>query len=278
MVAAEFPEVRLIRSEVNLGFGGANNRGFEVARGRYIVLLNSDAFPRPGALRRSIAHMDRVPAAGLGGGKLIGRDDRWQPSALMFPSPVNELLVMSGIAAKYPRSRWFGRPERTWADQSQPASVDWVPGAYSIIRRSVLEQVGFFDERFFLYYEEVDLCRRIKSAGHQVWYWPDIVIVHIGGESAKTVKTEKVSRIGSQLILWRMRSEFLYYRKHHGAFGAWSAMLIESGWHRARAWRNALSRGGGWLAKADESRYIVATLAKAWGETCGGTICPSRPW
>ena len=63
MVAAEFPEVRLIRSEVNLGFGGANNRGFEVARGRYIVLLNSDAFPRPGALRRSIAHMDRVPAA-----------------------------------------------------------------------------------------------------------------------------------------------------------------------------------------------------------------------
>jgi hypothetical protein len=75
-----------------------------------------------------------------------------------------------------------------------------------------------------------------------------------------------------------MRSEFLYYRKHHGALGAWLAMLAESCWHRARAWRNSLARCSDWRAKAEESRYMVATLARAWGETRGGTICPSRPW
>src|SRR5208337_2850152 len=85
MVATEFPEVRLIRSEINLGFAAANNRAFEVARGRYIVLLNSDAFLRPGALRLSIEHMDANPRAGLAGGRLVGHDGSWQPSARMFP-------------------------------------------------------------------------------------------------------------------------------------------------------------------------------------------------
>jgi GT2 family glycosyltransferase len=90
MVAAEFPEVRLIRSEINLGFAAANNRGLDIGRGRYIVLLNSDAFLRPGALRLSIDHMDACPEAGLAGGRLVGRDDSWQTSARMFPSPLNE--------------------------------------------------------------------------------------------------------------------------------------------------------------------------------------------
>jgi GT2 family glycosyltransferase len=278
MVAAEFPEVRLIRSTANLGFGGANNRGFEVARGRYIVLLNSDAFPRPRALQLSVEHMDRNPDAGLGGGKLVGRDDSWQPSARMFPSPINDLLTMAGIAAKYPRSRWFGRADRTWADASIPASVDWITGAYAIVRRSVLERVGFFDERFFLYYEEVDLCRRIKSAQNQIWYWPDIVTVHLGGESAKTIKTQKVSSAGSQLTLWRIRSEFLYYRKHHGALGAWSVMLLEAWWNRIRALRNSLARSDERRAKSEESRQMAATVSRAWAETRGGTVCPPRPW
>lgn len=127
MVAAEFPEARLIRSEINLGFAAANNRGFEVARGRYIVLLNSDAFLRPGALRLSIDHMDAHPDAGLAGGRLVGRDDSWQPSARMFPSALNAMLAMSGLAAKYPKSRFFGRADRTWADPFHPARLTGYP-------------------------------------------------------------------------------------------------------------------------------------------------------
>ncbi len=278
MVAFEFPDVRLVRSQTNLGFACANNRGFEIARGRYIVLLNSDAFLEPGALALSVMHMEKNPRVGLGGARLVGRDGSWQPAARMFPSPLNELLMMSGLAANYPRSHFFGRGDRTWADPCEAAAVDWVPGAYSIIRQEVLHRVGYFDERFFLYYEEVDLCRRIRAAGYEIWYWPDIVTVHLGGESSRKVSGLELSSSGSQLTLWRMRSELLYYRKHHGAFGAWSAMLLETWWNRARALRNARFGNGAGRCKSREARASVATMKQAWRETHGGQVSPPRPW
>lgn len=278
MVAAEFPAVRLIRSAVNLGFGAANNRGFAIARGRYLVLLNSDAFPQPLALPRAVAYMDADPHLGLGGARLIGRDDSWQPSARLFPSPLNDLLSLSGLATRFPRNRFCGRMDRTWADPNQAADVDWVPGAFSIVRRELLERIGAFDEAFFLYYEEVDLCRRIKAAGHAVRYWPDVVVVHLGGESSKTLQHLTLSSSGAQLTLWRLRSAYLYYRKQHGLATAWLAMQIEKQWHALRAWKNANRPDSDSRAKAEESRAIVTLVAQAWRETAGGRVSPPRPW
>ncbi|MGB5062554.1 MAG: glycosyltransferase family 2 protein [Candidatus Competibacter sp.] len=278
MLAADFPQIRLIRSEVNLGFAAANNRGFEIVQGRYVVLLNSDAFPRPGALRNAVAHMDADPKIGLGGARLVGRDDSWQPSARLFPSPLNDFLSLSGLSARFPRSRFFGRVDRTWADPGQPAEVDWVPGAFSIIRRDVLEQIGYFDEAFFLYYEEVDLCRRIKAAGYKVCYWPDVVVAHLGGESSKTLEHLTLSSSGAQLTLWRLRSEYLYYRKQHGAATAWLAKQVEKQWHTLRAWKNARRGDADGRAKAEESRAIMILIEQAWRETNGGRNSPPRPW
>ena len=180
MVEQEFPAVKLTRSTVNLGFAAANNRALPLARGRYIVLLNSDAFFQPGALQLSVSHMDAEREVGLGGARLVGRDGSWQPSARLFPSLLNDFLTFTGLSARFPASRFFGRFDRTWANPSEPADVDWVPGAFSIIRREVFEQLGYFDEAFFLYYEEVDLCRRIKAAGYRIRYWPDLVVTHCG--------------------------------------------------------------------------------------------------
>jgi GT2 family glycosyltransferase len=277
MVEAEFPEVKLIRSSLNLGFAGANNKAFPLATGRYIVLLNSDAFLRPFALRRSIDYMDADAHIGLGGARLIGADGSWQASCRMFPSPLNDFLSLSGLAAKFPKSRFFGRQDHTWADQNVAADADWVPGAYSIIRRTVLEEVGYFDEQFFLYYEEVDLCRRIKKAGYVVRYWPDVVVVHLGGESSKTLTNLTMSKSGAQLELWRMRSAFLYYRKHHGPV-AWLMKQIEAQWHRLRSWKNRLLPGAIPRTKAQESRMVIELLGRAWRETSGGAVSPSRPW
>jgi GT2 family glycosyltransferase len=276
-VEAEFLEIRLIRSTVNLGFAGANNEAFLLATGRYVVLLNSDAFLRSRVLRKSIDYMDENPAIGLGGARLIGADGSWQPSCRMFPSPLNDFLSLSGLAARFPKSRFFGRQDRTWASQDEPADADWVPGAYSIIRRTVLDRVGPFDERFFLYYEEVDLCRRIKKAGYLVRYWPDVVVIHLGGESSKTITSLAMSKSGAQLELWRMRSAFLYYRKHHGPV-AWLSKNIESVWHLLRSWKNELSHDSGRKTKAQESRLVIELLSRAWRETSGGVISPSRPW
>ncbi|MGA3047842.1 MAG: glycosyltransferase family 2 protein [Terracidiphilus sp.] len=277
MIEQEFPQAVLVLSEVNLGFGGANNLGFKSALGRYVVLLNSDAFLTEGSLERSVAHMDARPQAGLGGGRLIGRDGSWQPSARMFPSVFSDLIVLSGLAARFPQSRFFGRADRTWANQMEAASVDWVPGAYSIIRAEALAATGPFDPRFFLYSEEVDLCKRIKQKEYEVWYWPDIAVVHVGGESSRQIRSLEFSKSGAQLTLWRMRSTLLYYRKHHG-LTAWLAMLLEIIWYWIRSYRRQLSRDPDRRNSARADRRMVSTMSQAWHDTRGGRISPSQPW
>ena len=241
MLEQDFPEVTLLKSNVNLGFGGANNVALKVARGRYFVLLNSDAFFSPGALALAVKHMDETPTCGLGGCRLVGRDGESQPSSRCFHTVTNDAVVLTGLAAKFPKSKFFGRFDRTWADAMKPAAVDWVPGAFSIIRPAMLEKVGLFDTNFFLYYEEVDLCLRFRRAGFDVWYWPDIVVIHIGGESSRQLKSLEFSERASQVVLWRMRSTLLYYRKHHG-WRVHLARLVEQGIYRITVLRNRLSK------------------------------------
>ena len=163
---------------------------------------------------------------------------------------------------------------RARADPDAPAEVDWVPGAFAIIRRDLIGQIGFFDPRFFLYYEEVDLCRRIKAAGFKVQYWPDLRIEHIGGESSKTVEGLSFSAKGAQLTLWRMRSQLLYYRKWHGDSAAARVKGLEQSWHRLRAWRNRTRDA----AKTEESVALVKLWDQAWQDTQGGAVSPNQPW
>jgi GT2 family glycosyltransferase len=277
MLRADFPSVQLIISPENLGFGRANNLAFEQARGRYIVLLNSDAFLTPDSLRRSVEHMDADPRVGLGGGRLVGRDGGLQPSARRFPTLVTDVFVYSGLADRYARSRIFGCYNRTWADPMQPAEVDWVPGAYSILRPEALAAAGAFDSRFFLYYEEVDLCRRLKAAGYTVWYWPDIVVIHIGGESSRQLKSLQMSRVGAQLTLWRMRSTLLYYRKHHG-LSSLGARFLEVTWNHFRALRRSRSHDPQRRTEAEYFRAQADLMEQAWRETRGGRTSPPQPW
>jgi GT2 family glycosyltransferase len=277
MVSREFPEVHLIRSDHNLGFAAANNQAFSVARGRYVAMLNSDAWMRPDALARSVAHMDANPRVALASGRLVDLDNVCEASGRLFPSPLNKFLTMSGLAERYRSSRFFARGQRTWSDPFEAAQVDWVNGAYMIVRRSALEQVGDFDESFFLYFEEVDLCRRIRAAGFEVWLWPDVIVSHVGGASTRMMLKDDY-KPGAQVVSWRMRSELLYFRKYHGAFGAWCAMAIEVWWYRARMLRNSISSDRERAAKAADSRRIVTAMRDAWRATRGGKISPPRPW
>jgi GT2 family glycosyltransferase len=274
MIEREFPEVKLITSQVNLGFGNANNLGFPHCSGRYVVLLNTDAFIAPDALSRAVKHMEESPRAGLGGARLISRDATDQPSARSFPTPLLEFFTFSGLSAHYPGSRLFGRLDRTWSDPGKACQVDWVPGAFSIIRSEVLRQVGVFDPRYFLYYEEVDLSRRIRQAGWEIWYWPDVVVTHIGGESSKTITHLTMASGGAQLTLWRMRSQLLYYRRWHGAVMASWVKWQEVLWHRLRGWRNRVRDP----AKREESETTIRLWQQAWADTAGGAVSPPQPW
>lgn len=280
MVARDFAQaavpVRLIRSEVNLGFGAANNLAMEAARGRYLVLLNSDAFFHPGALLRALQHMDEEPATCVGGACLIGRDGEMQFSGRMFHTVLRDAFVLTGLARIYSKSRFFAALDRTWADLAHTAEVDWITGAFMILRREALAKTGLFDPRFFLYYEEVDLCRRIQKAGFRVMYWPDVVVTHLGGESSRQVPLT-FSESAAQVVLWRMRSTLLYYRKHH-AWQAWVARWLEEGIYMARRMRNHNSADPRRRERAREAALLSSLLRQAWKETCGGRVSPPRPW
>jgi len=275
--AASASPVRLIRSKVNLGFASANNLAMESARGRYLVLLNSDAFFHPGALRLAIEHMDADATVGVGGARLVGPAGELQPSARAFPTLWHVFVVLSGLAARFPMSRIFGAFDRTWASPDLEAEIDWVPGAFSIMRREALAHTGLFDPRFFLYCEEVDLCRRIQSAGFRVLYWPDVVVTHIGGESGRQLTTLKFSDSEAQVVLWRMRATLLYFRKHHGA-RAWGIRRLEDAMHALRVLRNRNSKDATRRQRAEEARVLLSLMRQAWHETNGGRVSPPQPW
>lgn len=273
MVAAEFAGMTLVRAPRNLGFAAANNLGRQSARGEFLALINPDAFPAPDVLATAIERLRNLTEVGMVGGLLVGKDGQLEPSARLFPSPLNDWLALSGLAARFAGSRFFGRFDRTWADPLQAATVDWVPGAYCLVRQQALDGIGFFDERFFLYYEEVDLCLRLKQAGYTVEYWPELRATHWGGESSKTVDGQALSGHGRQLTLWRMRSALLYYRKHHGWLVTRVAASVEVVWHTLRQWRNRHQP-----AKRDESASVIHTMRRAWNDTLGGRVSPPTPW
>lgn len=272
------PQARLIVSDSNLGFAAANNLGMHHARGEFIVLLNSDAFVDQHCFQHALRHMRQWPQVALAGGKLLGRDGSLQPSARRFPRLMYDFFILSGLSARFPQSRLFGQPDQTCESADAALRPDWVPGAFAIIRRKALQDVGLFDERFFLYFEEVDLCRRLKQAGWQIAYWPDIRVIHLGGESSRTVTRLTLSDSGQQLTLWRMRSALLYYRKHHGLLAAGASNLLEYGWHGLRLLRNLLRGGEPARDRIRHARQQLQLLSQAWRDTAGGQISPPRPW
>jgi len=275
LISSKFPQVTLIKSEKNLGFAAANNKGFALAKGKYVVLLNSDAFLHPGTLQNAFSKMENDPHIGLGGAQLVGLEGERQPSARPFPAFFNYFLRLSGLADKYPHSKIFGTGDGTVNGFKDARETDWVPGAFSIIRRSVLDRVGYFDEKFYFYYEEIDLCRRIKAAGYSVWYWPDVVVTHlVGGSSKSKTDSEYKANSNDKMMLWYFRSTFIYYRKYYGFVGAQVIKNIQMIWHYLRVWKNKIVDQN----KVGESQRIMNLLRQAWKDTQGGRISPPTPW
>lgn len=211
MIRQEFPEIHLIVNEFNVGFGRANNQALPFVRGRYILLLNTDAFVDPDTIQKTVDFMESNPETGILGVKLLGRDGVLQPSCRYFPTPLNSFLFRTGLNNVFTSVKMID--DMTW-DHNQVRDCDWVPGCYYLIRKEVIDQVGLFDPRYFLYSEEVDHCFSVKNAGWNVTYFPYAAVVHIGGESAKT--DNKISSVSRQVSALQIESELLYFRKNLG--------------------------------------------------------------
>jgi N-acetylglucosaminyl-diphospho-decaprenol L-rhamnosyltransferase len=222
LLRTKYPDVELIENKSNVGFGRANNQALALVRGRYVLLLNTDAFLSPDTLVKSLAFMDAHQQCGVLGVTLVGVDDSLQPSCRYFPTPWNVFLQSTGLARLFPSARLVD--DMTW-DHKSERECDWVPGCFYLIRREVIEHVGLFDPRYFLYWEEIDHCRAVRSAGWSVIYFPHTKVVHIGGESAASDGTlEGGSR---QLNVLQLESSLLYFRKHYGIQGVFEAVFFK---------------------------------------------------
>jgi GT2 family glycosyltransferase len=182
MVRSEFPQVKVIESATNLGFGKANNLAAGEGKSPMILLLNSDAFIRTaGAIDAMVEKMKGDSTIAVIGPRLLNRDGTLQLSCFSFPTPVWAWLENLGVTKLLPAgSKWGGY--RKWK-HDQERVVEWAIGACLLIRRSSWEQVGGFDERFFMYAEETDLQKRIGDAGQRVLFSPAVEVEHWAGSS-----------------------------------------------------------------------------------------------
>lgn len=186
MVEARFPGAELIRNDRNLGFGGANNIAFRRVKGRHVLLLNSDTIVRADTLRALVEFMDAHPEAGAAGCKILNPDGTLQLDCRRgFPTPSAAFCKLTGLSRLFPRSRRFARYNLTYLDPEETNEVDALSGSCMIVRRRVLEEVGGFDEDYFMYGEDLDWCYRMRQAGWKIYYVPATQIIHFGGASGR---------------------------------------------------------------------------------------------
>jgi GT2 family glycosyltransferase len=278
MVRQEFPQVTLVANDTNLGFAAANNQAFALNRGEFILLLNPDAFVREGAIAKGLEFMRQAPRCGICGGRIVDEDGTVRPSARRFPNVLAKFFALSGLSSRYPESRLFNWRDFGGFAHDRVREVDWVPGTFTLLRRKMLDQIGFFDERFFMYYEETDLCLRAKRAGWQVFFIPDAEVEHIGGASSQTRQDKSYDQTSSQVVNFRMRSEYLYYRKHGGILSVLANAGLEMNWHRLRIAVKALFRGTGAQAKSEHSAAVIQLIRQALQDTQWGKHSPKTPW
>jgi N-acetylglucosaminyl-diphospho-decaprenol L-rhamnosyltransferase len=221
VIRRDFPDCRLIENTKNVGFGRANNQAVPFATGRYILLLNTDAFVGADTLAKTVAYMDAHPRCGVLGVRLEGRDGQLQPSCRYFPTIWNTFLLRTGLNQFFKTVQMVD--EMTWS-HDVVRSCDWVVGCYYLVRREVIDQVGLFDPRYFLYFEEVDHCFAAKKAGWDVVFYPHTTVVHVGGESAKS--DGAITQGGRQLEALQIESELLYFRKNHGLVHAFASVVL----------------------------------------------------
>ena len=196
------PEVKIIGSTENLGFAKGNNLAYERSSGEYVLLLNPDTQERAGSLEKLVGYLDAHPEAGVAGGQIINPDGTVQPSVRKFPELWSSLLMLTGLyRVLRPKSYLMDD-----FDYAREQAVDQVMGAVLLTRRPVIEELGFLDEGFWLWYEEVDFCYRVKRAGHRVMYCPEAVFMHLGGKSFSQMPILAKKKVMA-------RSLFYYFRK-----------------------------------------------------------------
>ncbi|KMQ51774.1 glycosyl transferase family 2 [Chitinispirillum alkaliphilum] len=218
LITETFPEVQWIQLKNNIGFGKACNAGARQARGEFLLLLNPDTMVSKNILVRCIDFIRKKPNVGMIGPKILNPDGSLQASCRRsFPTPSAALFYFSGLSRLFPKSRRLGQYNLTYMNDNESAEVDAISGSFMFMPLSVFREVEGFDERFFMYGEDIDLCWRIRKKGYTIWYHPDIQIIHTKGKSStKRIIRSRIAFYEAMIIFTKK------YRAHHeGFFPKW---------------------------------------------------------
>jgi GT2 family glycosyltransferase len=187
LVKSKYREALVIDNHYNLGFIKANNQAIRIARGRYVLLLNSDTIVLNNAIVKAIAFADENPKTAIVGCKVLNPDRSLQRSCFMQASLLNLILAATYLYKIFPKSHFFGREGMTWWNFDDPRQVDVVVGCFSLVRKVAIDEVGLMDEAFFVYGDDTDWCYRFRTAGWQVMFTPHPQIIHYGGQATKAL-------------------------------------------------------------------------------------------
>ena len=259
MVADSFGQATLIRNAQNVGFAAANNQALEVARGRHLLLLNSDTIVHGDVLSRSVAFLDKRPDVGMMGCKVLNADGSTQMTCSRYPSFLNLLLQTLGVN-RISRVPCLQRYQMLDWDRNDERPVEIISGCYLMIRRPVLAEIGGLDEDFFLYAEETDWCRRCADAGWELMFAPVGTITHLGSGSSRKLNHKR------DLLL--TEGTVRLHRKHSGIISAgflWLLLLIFNA-SRSIYW-SLRSAFRGSLASHDRATHfyrIVRSFRSTW--------------
>ena len=217
-VECQYPQVQLIRNAVNLGFAKANNLGIAQSRGRYLALINSDVKVLPGCLTGLVDYCEQHPAAGMVGPRVFGGDGKLQRTCRGFPGVWNTFCRAMALDVCFPARKCLnGFLLSHWAQDSLRA-VDMLTGCFWLVRREALAQVGGLDERFFMYGEDMDWCKRFWKKGWQLIFIPAAEAIHYGGASSSNAPV--------RFFIERHRADLQYWEKHHARRAVFCYFLI----------------------------------------------------
>jgi GT2 family glycosyltransferase len=207
-IRSHYPHVRVIENGANLRFAKANNIGIRASQGEYVLILNPDTIIHDGTLDNLAAFADEHPEAGAFGCQVLNPDGSYQESARPFPTLRGEWIAALFLRPLTYLSGWFTSDTYTgWKGDTERA-VDWLSGCSLFVRRQVLDRISGFDDQFFYYYEDVDLCRRVWLAGYKILFTPQVSLTHLGGQSTKRFP-----------IAFQLDSEITKYRYFYKYFG-----------------------------------------------------------
>lgn len=214
MVQEKFPEVKLIANKDNPGFSIANNQAIKQSNGEYVLLLNPDTIVEETTFKKVVDFMDAHPDAGGLGVKMVDGNGKFLPESKRgLPTPAVAFYKIFGLAALFPKSKTFGRYHLGFLDKEETHSVDVLSGAFMLMRKKTLDEVGLLDETFFMYGEDIDLSYRIIKGGYKNYYFPETRIIHYKGESTKKSSVNYVFVFYQAMIIFAKKHFSLRYAK-----------------------------------------------------------------